>query len=400
MRAHLCVLAVFVTACTNAQFSPETLVKDLRVLSISAEPPEVAPGEFAKLSVLKSDPAAAGAVTTVIWVGCEPDPQDLGRSACNDASILLRPTQITDYPEGLQLLGFGITAQYHSMNQVFDVLPADSSIRRSGSVGQVLALVIGEEVDPLATGDKLREYFARIERKETPVVVALTRVLVSEKPAAERNKNPGIVDLLVNGAKHPKNGRLPVKAGSRSKFTVAVPDDVRQTYLEEQPTGAVMKTETVVGAWYSSNGRFSRERFDVTSTDATVFIAPGSADFPEDPVPDRRSGLIWLVVRDNRGGQAFDRYPFFVCDESLPTPVITSISTPTTPDEQIVVTGENLSAVLDVVVGGVALNRGSVNSAAGTYQGENPGLGAGSYSVTVRGRNCVDAEAPVRYVVP
>jgi len=392
--------AVLLTACTNAQFAPETLVKDLRVLSISAEPPEVGPGEFARLSVLKSDPAVAGAATTVIWVGCEPDPQDLGRSACNDASILLRPTQITDYPEGLQLLGFGVSAQYHSTAQVFDVLPADSLIRRSGSVGQVLALVIGEEVDPLATGDKLREYFARIERKETPVVVALTRVLVSEKPAAQRNRNPGIVDLFVKGEKHPKNGRLPVKAGSRTELTVVVPDDVRQTYVEAQPTGDVMKTETVVGAWYSSAGRFSRERFDVTTTDPTVFIAPGSADFPEDPIPDKRTGIVWLVVRDNRGGQSFDRYPFFVCDEALPNPVVTSVTAPATPDGQVVVTGENLSAVLDVVVGGVALNRGAYNSAQGTYQGENPGLPSGSYPVTVRGRNCVEAQSSLRYVVP
>ncbi len=34
------------------------------------------------------------------------------------------------------------------------------------------------------------------------------------------------------------------------------------------------------------------------------------------------------------------------------------------------------------------------------HQGENPGLPAGSYPVTVRGRNCVDAQANVRYVVP
>lgn len=391
---------MLVTACTNAQFAPETLVRDLRVLSISADPPEVAPGEPSKLSLLKSDPAAPGAATTVIWVGCEPDPQDLGKSACNDASILLRPTQITDYPPGLELLGFGLSAQYRSTSGVFDVLAKDDAIRRSGSVGQVLGLVIGEEVDPLATGDKLREYFARIERKETPVVVSLTRVLVSEKPAEQRNQNPGIVDLLVGGVKHPKNGRLPVKAGSRTELTVSVPPDVRQTYVEVQPSGEVTKTETVVGAWYSTAGRFSRERFDATSNDATTFIAPGSTDFPEDPVPERRTGVVWLVVRDDRGGQSFDRYPFFVCDESLPNPVVRSITPPASPGGQVVVEGENLSGVLDVVVGEAALARGAYSSALGNFQGEAPALAPGSYAVTVRGRNCKDADTGLRYVVP
>lgn len=398
MRTATTLLALALSACTNARFSPETLVKDLRVLSIQAEPPEVGPGELSRLSILKSD--IPGQVTSLIWVGCEPDPQDLGRSACNDASILLRPTEIVDYPPGLQLLGFGLTAQYKSTTTVFDVLPADSLIRRTGSVGQVMGLVIGEEVDPLATGDKLRGYFARIEAKETPVVVALTRVLVSEKPPAQRNKNPGILDLFVDGARHPKGGRIPVKAGAQVALTVEVPADVRQTYVEPLPSGDVERTETVVGAWYSSAGRFSRERFDATVRDETTFIAPGSPDFPEDPVPERRAGTIWLVVRDSRGGQSFDRYPFFVCDEALPNPVVRGITPPATPDGQVVVTGDDLSAALDVVVGDVALGRGTANASAGTFVGDAPALPPGSYPVRVRGRNCRDADTGLRYVVP
>lgn len=398
MRTATTLLALSLAACTNAKFTPETLVKDLRVLSIQAEPPEVGPGELSRLSILKSD--IPGQVTSLIWVGCEPDPQDLGRSACNDASILLRPTEIVDYPAGLQLLGFGLTAQYKSTTTVFDVLPGDSLIRRTGSVGQVMGLVIGEEVDPLATGDKLRGYFARIEAKETPVVVALTRVLVSEKPPAQRNKNPGIVDLFVDGARHPKGGRIPVKAGGQVALTVEVPADVRQTYVEPLPSGDVERTESVVGAWYSSAGRFSRERFDATVRDATTFIAPGSADFPDDPVPERRTGTIWLVVRDDRGGQSFDRYPFFVCDEALPNPLVQSITPPATPDGQVTVTGDNLSAALDVVVGDVALGRGTYNAALGTFVGDVPSLPAGSYPVKVRGRNCRDSDTGLRYPVP
>lgn len=396
----LALSLLLLAACTNANFTPETLVKDLRVLSISSEPPEVGPGQVATLSVLKSDPAVAGAASSVLWVGCEPDPQDLGRSPCNDASILLRPTQITEYPPGLNLLGFGLNASYRSLPTVFDVLPADSTLRRSGSVGQILSLVVGEDVDPLATGDKLRAYFERIENKQTPVVVALTRVLVSEKPADQRNKNPGIVRLLVDGTPHPKNGRLPVKPGGTRALTVTVPDDVRQTYVEPLPSGDVTKTETVVGAWYSSSGRFSRERFDVTESDATTFIAPGSAQFPEDAVPERRTGTIWLVVRDNRGGQSFDRYPFVVCDESLPNPVVTSITPPSTPDGPVVVMGSNLNAVLDIVIGDAAVGRGTYNSALASYVGEAPVLPSGNYAVTVRGRNCNDTETGLRYVVP
>ncbi|MCU0698615.1 MAG: IPT/TIG domain-containing protein [Myxococcaceae bacterium] len=386
-------------ACTDAKFAPETLVKDLRVLSIQAEPPEVGPGEVSRLSVLKSD-AAPGVPTSVIWVGCEPDPQDLGQSACNDAEILLRPTQITDYPPGLQLLGFGLSAGYRSTTGVFDVLPSADPVRQAGSVGQVLSLVIGEDVDPLATGDKLRGYFERIEQKVTPVVVALTRVLVSEKPPAERNRNPGIVSLAIEGARHPVNGRVGVLPGQRVSLAVTVPDDVRQTYTVKLSTGDVTRTEKVVGAWYSSHGRFSAERFDTETGETVSFIAPGSTELPEDPVPERRQGTLWLVVRDDRGGQSFERYPFFVCDPSLPNPVVQSITPPASADGQVVVTGENLSAVLDVVVGDAALGRGSFNQTSQTYVGDVPSLPSGSYPVTVRGRNCGVQTTTLRYVAP
>jgi hypothetical protein len=399
MRSLSLGALVGLAACTDATFAPETLVKDLRVLSIQAEPPEVGPGELSRLSVLKSD-AAPGVPTSVLWVGCEPDPKDLGNSACNDAEILLRPSQITNYPPGLQLLGFGLSAGYRSTPTVLNELPPDDPIRSAGTVGQVLSLVIGEDVDPLATDEKLRGYFERIEQKVTPVVVALTRVLVSEKPPAQRNRNPGIVSLLVDGARHPTNGRVGVRPGQRIELSVQVPDDVRQTYTVRLASGDVTRTEKVVGAWYSSNGRFTAERFDTEANESVTFIAPGAAEFPEDPVPERRQGTLWLVVRDDRGGQSFDRYPFFVCDPSLPNPVVQSITAPATPDGQVVVTGENLNAVLDVVVGDAAIARGAFNTASQAYVGEAPMLPSGSYAVTVRGRNCGEQTTTLRYVVP
>ena len=103
MRVAAVTLAL--SAC-GTQFKPETLVETLRVLSVQADPPEIHPGESTNLSILWGDPSRPGGTTTIIWVGCDPDPQDLGRSACNDATILMKPTQITNYPPGLKLLAF------------------------------------------------------------------------------------------------------------------------------------------------------------------------------------------------------------------------------------------------------------------------------------------------------
>ncbi len=398
MRALPLMSLVLVTGC-GVQFTPETLVDSLRVLSVTAEPPEVAPGELATMSVLFGDPTRVGQPTTVIWVGCEPDPLDLNRSACNDASFLIKPTLITDYPPGLKLLGFSRQAAYAASPGVFDVLPADDLIRTNGSIGQVIAIVIAEAVDVSAMGDEVKQVFQRIEDKVTPAAIAITRVVVSEK--AQKNHNPQIDNLTFDGAPLPLGGRLQVKAGQKVSLGVDVPESSREHYTEVQPSGPVEKQEKVVGAWYSSGGRFSQERFDVVDTAPTIFTAPGSAEFPEDPVPEKRSGQLWLVVRDNRGAQAFQQFRYFVCDESLATPRVTGLTVSTSETEPVVVTGQNMDKVLDIVIGGVALTNGTYSASRGAFVGFLSGLAPGiPYPVTMRGQNCSSVDTGLTYTVP
>lgn len=396
MRSWLFVVAVLASSC-GTQFTPETLVDSLRILSIQAEPPEVNPGQSSSLSMLYGDPTRVGLPSTTIWVGCEPDPQDLNRNACNDASILVKPSLITTYPEGLKLLGFGPKATYASTATVFDSLAADDPVRRNGSIGQVMAIVVAEEVSVNATGEELEAIFKRIENKETPTAIALTRIVVSEKP--DKNQNPTIDTLTFDGALLPRGARLQVRPGQEVQLGVAVPEASREKYTEYQPSGPVEKEEVVVGAWYSSNGRFSQERFDVTSTTPTTFVTPGSAKFPEDPVPERRSGQLWLVVRDNRGAQTFEQFRFYVCDEALPTPKVTGLTPPTSPMDPMLVTGDDMSRVLDVLIGDVALGSSAFSAVRGGFTGFQPDLPPGTYPVRVRGQNCSDVDTGLTYTI-
>jgi hypothetical protein len=399
MRARALMALLLASSC-GVQFTPETLVDSLRILSIVSDPPEVAPGQPSNVSVLFGDPTRVGQPSTIIWVGCEPDPQDQNRSACNDASILVKPTLITEYPPGLKLLGFGSknNATYSASADVFNVLAPEDGIRQNGSVGQVMAIVIAEEVNLSAMGDELTAVFKRIENKETPAAIGLTRIVVSEK--AQKNQNPTITNLTFDGAPLPLGARLQVRPGQEVALGVEVPESARENYSELQPSGPVEKQEVVVGAWYSSNGRFSRERFDVTATDATTFFAPGSTKFPEDPVPERRSGQLWLVVRDNRGAQAFEQFRFYVCDETLPTPKVTSITAPSVAGDPVLVMGEDMPRVLDILIGGVALSTSTYSGARGAFVGFPPELPPGTYPVTMRGQNCSSVETGLTYTVP
>ncbi|MBK7859984.1 MAG: hypothetical protein IPJ65_15450 [Archangiaceae bacterium] len=391
------MLFLLCLAGCSPQLKPETLVDALRVLAITAEPPEVAPGQSAALNVLQLDPSRPGGKTTVIWVGCEPDPFGLGRSACNDTSALLQPTSFTTFPEGVRILGIGNKANYASASTLFAPIGADDPNRFNGVVGPVLAVVIAEEIDPTSTNEELRDLFHRIETQEVQSVFALSRITVSEKPS--KNQNPHLTGLVVDGTPLPQNGTLTAEPGASLTLHVTAGD--AETYPVKLPEGEEQRTEQLVGAWYSSAGRFSLERFDLAGEEDTVFTAPGAADIPEDPVPSRRQGTLWLVLRDGRGGQSFSTVPFFVCDDSLPEPKPASVMSPTSEGELVRVRGANMASVVDVTVNGVALPRGAYSPVADAFLGEVPaGLAPGRYKLGFVTKKCTTLESELELVVP
>jgi hypothetical protein len=385
-------LAMLLLMGCGEELKPETLVTSLRVLSIVSEPPEIHPGQSTALSILELDPSRPGGVTTVIWVGCDPDPFGLGRSACNDTSALLMPTSFTTFPPGVKVLGIGPKSTYSTAATLFDPLTADDPIRQNGVVGQILAVVIGDYVDPTSTDAQLKDLFTKIEHQEIASVYALTRISVTERMAM--NQNPHLDGVTADGTALPTGGTLQVEAGQQVRLHVTGGD--RETYSLITPDGTLTNTESLVGAWYSSAGRFDQARFDLDTGSDTVFTAPGSPDIPEDPVPDKRGGTVWLVLRDDRGGQAFSTIPFFVCDDSLPAPMVTMVTTETT---TVAVSGSNLTSILDVVAGGIALPRGGFNGS--VYRADlPPSLASGSYPVTVRTKACKTVDTGLMLTVP
>ncbi|MFT3837543.1 MAG: hypothetical protein QM723_11160 [Myxococcaceae bacterium] len=388
---------LLLTGCSST-FKPETLVDSLRVLSITADPPEIAPGGTSNFSVVELDPSRPGGVTTVVWVGCQPDPFNLGRTACNDTTALLQPTSFSDFPPGVAIMGFGPHASYQADANLFDPVPMTDEVRQNGTVGQILAVVIGAFVKPTSDKAELRELFTKIENQEIQTVMALARVTVSEH--TPRNLNPHIVSLNVNGAPLPTDGTLQLEPGQDVKLDVVALAEDREKYTLETPDGTSDFTENLVSSFYSTGGRFSLPRVDLDSTDHTVYTAPGSAKIPDDPIPAHRTGVVWAVLRDSRGGQVSDQVPFFICDDSLPKPKVVSITPPVNQGDHVVVKGTNLTSALDVVIGTAALQHGSYNQGTDSFLGDPPVLAPGTYPVTVRGKECSSADTGLTYTVP
>lgn len=388
-RAWLAVLTVlFLAAGCDYGFKPESLVDDLRVLGIRSTPADLAPGEVAQLEALTPNPTKRP--TTVLWLGCEADPFNLNRTACADTNLLEDPSSLGGgegaLPKGVSVIGFNDTASYGTSATLFDVLAADDPRRQTGTVGQLLAFAVAEAVSPFATRDELQGLFDRIKRKELKAIASLYRIRISQSP--ERNSNPVVGALTVDGAVWPSGARIAVKPGTPVMLDLEVPESAFEPYISLTPDGPVAETERLLAAWYSTAGRFSHTRTALRTDVKTRFTPPGSGD-SSDEVPADRTATLWGVVRDTRGGQSWRQWPVYVCDDSLPEPRIASVEWPSSPRAKVVLRGDDLSSILDVSVDGMALEQGAFVSSRGTWEGSLPeGVPTGLPRGEVTTRTC------------
>lgn len=388
-RASRLLGLLLAAAGCETGFRPETLIDDLRLVGVRAEPADLRPGEATQLSALVLDPSRA-APPTVLWVGCAPDPYNQNRSPCADPAVLQDPGSLTGgtgtLPPGVSVIGFNQQARYTVPATLFDVLPAEDPRRQTGTVGQIIAFAVAETVSPTASPEELAALFDRVQKKEVKSVIALFRVAVSEREG-ERNHNPQVEALTVDGERWPRGARVLVRPGVKATLDLAVADAALETWTAATPDGPATKTERLLVAWYSTAGRYSQVMTTLREAVQTVFTAPGAE--AEDPVPERRAFSLYTVVRDTRGGQSWQTWPAWVCDEAAPLPVVTQVEWPSDAATPVRVRGSNLESIVDVVVDDQALAHGAFSPTSGEWQGSLPeGLPPGTARGTLHTRSC------------
>jgi hypothetical protein len=386
MKRDVLLSLLLLTGC-DPGFRPETLIENLRLIGVSADQPKLLPGESTRVRALVLDPSRT-TPSTVLWLGCEADPFNLNRSPCANPDVLQDPAALTSgtgmLPAGVSVIGLNDQAFYSVPAGLFDVLAPDDVRRKRGTVGQLIAFAVAETVSPQASMEELQALFDRVQRKELKSIIALFRVSVSQTPA--RNTNPVVESLVVANEPWPKGARFFVKEKEPVTLDLIAPESSFEPFVLDTPTGEEMKTERILTAWYSTSGRFSETSTALGEGVKTIFTAPGST---ADPVPERRSGLLYTVLRDTRGGQAWREWSFYVCDASLEPPSVTSVDWPATAEDPVVLRGAALTSVLDVIVDGVALERAAYLASSGTFQGYLPaGVPVGTKRGTVHTRVC------------
>lgn len=400
-RALTAALVLVALVGCGEEVAPGTFVDKFRVLSVQASPPDLAPGETSVLTALAVDPTRPGKKNTLVWLACDPDPQDLTRSSCSDVSTLSDPGAFTgsELPPGVRAIGFGDLAAYQAPKETFASLDASNPIRVQGAVAQILVIAIAAELSGIPTAEQRDALFEKVKSKEIASVLAIFRIRVTEDP--QRNRNPTLSSLDVDGTPLPEGATVRFRPDRATPFSLSSPDADFETYTQLTPDGEQQKTERIIAALYSTTGRFEQERLEVGSGTAQSFEPPTGKK--TDPKPDDRRGTLWVVLRDTRGGQSPYTFPFFLCDPSLAAPEVTGLSPtngPANGSQRVTFSGRNVSSILDITVGGKAVLDARYDADRDVFEGTVPTLDAGDHEVVVRGKHCADASSAITYRSP
>lgn len=270
-RALVLVLAL--AGCAD-DFQPRSLLADLRVLAIEASPIDVAPGQEVTLRPTVFVPAGQ-TLTALSWKFC---PLSLGSQAgfaclAPQCEFPLAPSadgSVTANPTALAL-------------QCAQALAAGDGERPQGSPDEVPSFVETVFTLDVAT-----------DAGESRQAAMRIKVWTSGGPPAP-NRSPALRRLELDGVEAIARGPAArtVKPDQAVEVRALVDPASLDSYLD---ASGAERTEDPVVSFYATAGRFEGDRtsgVDGRITWTAEPLAPGTTE-----------ALLWLVVRDLRGGES------------------------------------------------------------------------------------------------
>jgi len=353
------LLAAALAAGCAPDFTSPTQVTGLRILAVKAQPPELAPPTDgsaparAVLATLVAHPAFAGDAArraTVLHLGCTPSPDPLVPSPCAVLSELASPDSLLGLADlaqacaspglgtpgaitfaGLESCGregcepvrvrldpadassaVALSAPAYELPAALDLaaLRPDDPIRVLGLEAVDLALALDAPPADLAPTSAVADGCQALDAvaarfgelwNSRPHALALKRIRVRGPEAINLpNLNPAVAAIGLAGAPLPAPGAepAPVAPSARLDLLPLLPadaDSLRQTFVEVDAAGLPVRErrEEWTYAWFTSAGELD-DQYTRAGDEAATLIAPGSG-----------TAVLWLVVRDLRGGVAF-----------------------------------------------------------------------------------------------
>jgi hypothetical protein len=263
-------LLLIVLAGCSSQLPASYIVRDLRVIALVAEPPEVAPGQPTSLTVYLADPGGGGRPVDVTFGRCPQRGDTDGTYDCDPSE------ELTLGHVGAAQVAPDLYSATIAYTPPADLFTGHSPLAQAYGFNEVI-LVHG------------RAGAAQIDGIKRLVVTA------GDRP---RNQNPqlkdldviGGGDLLGNTATPPSlKGKtavqaLPVyEAETLEPFSILRYDGTLASFKEEATFTWSCAPECTLDT-------------DTTYDFSTVKVTPGKTDHL----------VLYVVMRDNRGGEAFE----------------------------------------------------------------------------------------------
>lgn len=254
----LSVLLLLLPGCAE-ELTAQSVVSDLRVVAVRADPPTAAPGDVVELDALVVDPFGSERPIARMWAGCLNPPTD-NPARCLQVGV---PT----------MLGDGETARVE--------MPVDAlADREQGVFGVLLYLCAGGTPVLTETG-------IECDGPDASQVLAVKRIRIEAQPA---NRNPVIEEILLDG--EPMSPDVPPVLercrGTCEPYLLTL-QAAAGSAEPWRPEGT--RTEDLVTSWLATSGDF----------EAPFGLGPDAeADWT---APDAEGVvLFWFALRDDRGG--------------------------------------------------------------------------------------------------
>lgn len=267
MRARSALVLVALAAC-RMDFPPAWRVDGLRVIAVTLDPPEIAPGETTQVHVIAVDPQMRA--VSMRWVACPPT---VGQTS---PSNFLCDSPLAVRGESDR---FALTApQIRAGSAVIPV-----AIR--------VAVCAGGEV---TIDDAGASHCTGSDSWE------VTRTL--RISATERNQNPVVESVLLDGTPWPDGVSPRVtactgRANCVHPVRVVLGDTAREVYLSGGAAGGAMIRERITTHYYATGGTLQT----AARSDPTESV---TADMQQNWTAPTDAATVdfWFTVDDGRGG--------------------------------------------------------------------------------------------------
>jgi hypothetical protein len=309
MGKHLAValLAAALLAGCDTGFDDPSLVRDLRILALKADPPEILYPAIAPFAV----PADSDRRTRVTILLA--DPEGAGRGlTCTLRSCVLPTSRRCEGQASTVVLAQGPCGDGEAS---FDVdLPADlvAAVQQADTYFKACRQAHAFGLDPPCGYSGLAVWIEVVVSGGERDLYGLKSLVFAPRDPADRepNRNPEVTGLLVDGVPAPA-GTLPFAPGVDAKVEPVRSDSSKQAYRLPRYTGGdpIDLTEDLSIRFLADAGSFD----PATRTDRprNVLVGSGTSEPPDmfstwtppATVPDRIR--FWFVVDDGRGGVAW-----------------------------------------------------------------------------------------------